>query len=176
MGVRGEPGRDGSDLDLGPVFDDMKEKFLTMQNNMQIQINNALSRMSVAAAYGASGGSAGGGSVNILQQDDVVFARPQDVANNSVLVFDQSLNKFNTVSLNSLVDAILAATKYTKLIDKAGDLTYIGEADPGTAESSATWRIARVDETLDPDLQITWADGTADFIKVWDDRATYTYS
>ena len=59
---------------------------------------------------------------------------------------------------------------------EAGDLTYIGEADPGTAESASTWRIARIDEALDPDLQITWADGTADFIKVWDDRAGYAYS
>ena len=171
-GKAGKKGIAGKDAEIEDIVEDFSDRFNKMQRDFQIRINDAITRM--AGTGGA--GTSGGGSVNILDNDDVVFTYPQDVSNNSVLVFDTSINKFVTLPLNGLVDAILAATKYTKLIDKVGDLTYIGEADPGTAESAATWRIARIDEALDPDLQITWADGTADFIKVWDDRATYTYS
>ena len=66
--------------------------------------------------------------------------------------------------------------QYTKLIDTEGTITYIGESVPGTANSSPTWRIRKVDETNDPDIDITWASGTSDLDKIWDDRATYGYS
>lgn len=66
--------------------------------------------------------------------------------------------------------------QFTKLIDTEGLITYIGEADPGTATSSATWRIKRITDNGGDDLDIEWADGTADFSKVWDDRLTFTYS
>ena len=49
-------------------------------------------------------------------------------------------------------------------------LLYVGEADPGTANSAAAWRIKRVTPT-----GVSWADGVATFTKVWDDRATFTY-
>lgn len=51
--------------------------------------------------------------------------------------------------------------------------TYIGQADPGTDVATALWRIKRVLEGTG--TSVNWADGTAAFDKVWDDRLTYTY-
>ena len=71
-------------------------------------------------------------------------------------------------------------TKVTKLIDDVNDdglLLYIGEADPNTATSAALWRIQRV--TIadgSDDIQVEWAGGTSAFDKVYDDRASYSYS
>jgi hypothetical protein len=56
-----------------------------------------------------------------------------------------------------------------------GTLKYIGEAQPGTTKSAAKWRIKLVDLT-DDDIEIVWADGTATFTKVWDDRLSYDYT
>ena len=60
-------------------------------------------------------------------------------------------------------------------MDEEGTFTYIGEADPGTTQGVALWRIKRVSEQPDGDLEILWANGSAAFDKIWTDRATYTY-
>lgn len=64
---------------------------------------------------------------------------------------------------------------YKKLIDETTttSVTYIGEAALGTAESSAGWRIKKIDETSG--VAITWS-GTGFDVK-WTERATVvTYS
>lgn len=67
--------------------------------------------------------------------------------------------------------------KYGKQLDRISDTVfYFGEADPGTSVASALWRIQLVTTQPDGDLSVQWADGTADFTKVWDDRLSYTYS
>ena len=53
--------------------------------------------------------------------------------------------------------------------------SYHGEAAPGTATSTAAWRIKLITTTGD-DLTVTWADGNSAFDNVWDDRASLTYS
>ena len=65
---------------------------------------------------------------------------------------------------------------YDKLIDEInseGDL-YVGEADPGTLETQAAWRIYLLDIT-GGDASKRYANGSAAFDKVWTDRAMYTY-
>lgn len=58
---------------------------------------------------------------------------------------------------------------------------YIGEALPGTQDSDAGWRIYRYGYVRDPvsgDMlsgTIRYANGNANFDKVWDDRASYEY-
>lgn len=69
-----------------------------------------------------------------------------------------------------------AATVYAKRVDVVGTITYIGEAVVGTLDAGSTWRISKLDATSTPDLSITWASGTAAFDKVWNDRASFTYS
>ena len=53
---------------------------------------------------------------------------------------------------------------------------YIGEAAPGTAVTSALWRIKKLGYSGTDATSITWADGNTNFDNVWDDRATLTYS
>ena len=66
---------------------------------------------------------------------------------------------------------------YDKLIDTVGNFKYIGEATPGTASSEANWRIKRVDlSDAGGDIEIVWAENTAEFIHTWDDRLTYEYA
>lgn len=67
---------------------------------------------------------------------------------------------------------------YTRLIDTDGNYKYVGEAIPGSEENKdqAVWRIKRSEWTDSDDWEILWAEGTAEFDKIWDDRATYTYS
>jgi hypothetical protein len=67
----------------------------------------------------------------------------------------------------------------TQVMDNnaSGQPIYIGEALPGSSKASALWRIKKV--TYDGNNFITdvqWADSTVDFVKVWNDRASYTYA
>lgn len=71
----------------------------------------------------------------------------------------------------------IAMKQYTLLLDEvSATVSYVGEAVPGALQADPVWRIKKLDESGAPELVITWADGTSDFDKVWDDRATYTYS
>ena len=66
-------------------------------------------------------------------------------------------------------------TQYQTLIDKASiTVTYVGYALPGTATSSALWRIIKIDKTSG--TKVTFADSVTSYTKVWDNRATYNYS
>lgn len=63
-----------------------------------------------------------------------------------------------------------------QIIDAASaTATYIGETLPGTATSSALWRIKKIDETSNP-TTILFADGNDKFDNVWDNRASLSYS
>ncbi|NOQ30266.1 MAG: hypothetical protein GQ570_03990 [Helicobacteraceae bacterium] len=55
---------------------------------------------------------------------------------------------------------------------------YKGEADPGALTSDPVWRIFRrkvLEVGDEADVSDKYADGSALFTKVWDDRASYTY-
>ncbi len=59
-------------------------------------------------------------------------------------------------------------------IKQSGTTTkYIGEAAPGTPASSASWRIKKYITTTG---EVTWANGNSEFDKVWNSRASYSYS
>ncbi len=62
-----------------------------------------------------------------------------------------------------------------RLDEVSATITYVGEADPGSAEASNVWRIKQL-EDLAPDLNITWASGTAGFEFAWTDRLVLTYA
>lgn len=70
---------------------------------------------------------------------------------------------------------------YNKEIDETvSDTIYIGEALPGTATSTAAWRIQRLIFTSGiggtEDISKTWADGNALFDNIWDNRLSLSYS
>jgi len=59
--------------------------------------------------------------------------------------------------------------------DKVASVTYIGKAAPGVAASAAEWQIQRLTEGgTTTDLE--WADGSADYKFIWDDREALSYS
>jgi YD repeat-containing protein len=53
---------------------------------------------------------------------------------------------------------------------------YVGEAQPGTSKGSPNWRIMKLDYDANNNLILKrFADGSKNFNKIWDNRATYTY-
>lgn len=61
--------------------------------------------------------------------------------------------------------------------DSSNNPVYIGEAIPGSSTSDSVWRIKKL--TADGSNNITsilWAEGTATFNKIWDNRTSYSYS
>lgn len=75
---------------------------------------------------------------------------------------------------DEIISALGGGAKIKK-IDEALPYTYIGEAAIGTATSSASWRIKRIDDTNDPDSTILYA-GTGAYDQVWDNRASLSYN
>ena len=65
-------------------------------------------------------------------------------------------------------------------IQTSGSVTtiYTGISSIGTANNSPHWQICKkvIDKTSNILISITWAQGTDDFINVWDNRASYSYS
>jgi len=59
-------------------------------------------------------------------------------------------------------------------LTESGSYTYIGTAPPGTAESAASWRCLRLDDSAG--LTITWADGDVEFDNVATDLTALSYS
>lgn len=59
-------------------------------------------------------------------------------------------------------------------VDVVDTIIYLGYADPGTATSSASWKIKRIDVTSG--AISTWADGNVLYDNVWDNRVSLSYS
>lgn len=69
-----------------------------------------------------------------------------------------------------------AQVDYAQVVDEASDtVTYIGKAEPGSAENAAVWQIKKI--TISGTETITtWADGDVQFNNIWDNRAGLTYA
>lgn len=73
--------------------------------------------------------------------------------------------------------AVDMGAKLSKRNDFVGDtIMYKGEAQPGSAESAAVWCISRIEFMPDGDVIEKFANGSAAYENVWDDRATLGYS
>lgn len=191
QGIPGEKGEKGEKGDPGTPAPDYREKFeealkrfneqLTENKNTvtanlekQIQqINRSLSTLG------------GGGSYKILDNADVDKTKLKDIVGDSILIYNPTKKKFVVESFQSIIDRLEVTVgaalevQYDKLVDEDPEngFTYVGEALPGTTKGQSTWRIKRIYEFgSDGDLDILWANGSADFDKIWNDRATYTYS
>ena len=184
QGPKGDQGPKGEDADITPLLEkvdqikgelekhiDLKsEKLNKLFNDFKIQINNMVSNK-------IGGSSSGGGSYSILDNRDVEMKRRSEIEGNSILVFNSDKQKFVSESLLEVIERIKVdlEVQYNKIIDVEGNITYIGEALPGTSNSDSTWRIKRI-ETIGDDIIIMWANGTADFVHSWNNRAIYTYN
>ncbi len=79
----------------------------------------------------------------------------------------------NTISYPFTKDDLQVQRTYTV----ANKVEYEGYARPGAATSAAEWQISKY--TYDGSnnlLAKQFADGTHDYIKIWDNRAGYSYS
>jgi hypothetical protein len=102
---------------------------------------------------------------------DVIFGTPND---GDVPIYDQAQDKLVMGAPAGVADV----APYAVRVDDVGgtpDVSYVGEADPGTTTAAAAWRIKRLtDDGID--ITIDWAAGDAQFDKIWDDRLSLTYS
>lgn len=163
-GQEGTPGRDVDAEEIKAYFED----FFTQQfGAIEQEFNKRLK------ALGIGGG--GGGSFKILDNADVEYTKLSNVPGKGILIFDENKMKFNVRSIDDFLIEAGADVKYDRLVDEDGVFTYIGDADPGSAKTAAAWRIKRVEDLGGGDQEIIYANGTADFVHIWDDRATLSY-
>lgn len=59
-------------------------------------------------------------------------------------------------------------------VQTSGNITYVGKAAPGTAQSAATWQAKSIDTSSG--VVVLWADGNAAFDNVATDLSSLTYS
>lgn len=137
--------------------------------------------------------------VNVIVQDEQVLVDVvEDIVNLTIQenIDVTVVDDVTTVAVQSdeyLIEVRDAITigeedmaRFAKEVDDQTDtgtgagFIYIGEADPGTATSSALWRIKRIEVVIDvggrEDLSTLWADGNASFDNIWDDRLSLSYS
>jgi len=166
-GKDGKDGKDGVDGKDGavPELEPYLKPHLDNLNRWRENVNKSL------ASIG------GGGSYGILENRDVEKKPLSAIADKALLVYNINKKKFVVTDLQEIFAEFQASNEpmYSRLIDVDGDTTYIGEALPGTALSSSTWRIKRIVND-NGDTTIMWAEGSADFGFVWNDRLTYTYN
>jgi len=106
--------------------------------------------------------SSGGGVTSIDDLSDVDTTTNAPVLGDT-LVFDGT-------------NWVTNLTQLIKEVDFVGTTTvYIGEAQPGTATSSAAWRVKRTVFTGD-DSETLFADGNTNFDNIWNNRASLSYS
>lgn len=207
QGPKGEAGKDGADADsneikeqINSLFEDAKSYLDSQQKSLQEQLDATqlqdLTKFKAELTKQVSdtiekhkkfvdtqistkwASSAGGGSVNILQMDDVEFKKRHQVEGDAILIFDETKKKFVSESFNDIIERLQVGmeVQYDRLVDTDGDYVYIGEATPGSARDAAAWRIKRVYEFAGEDIEIIWANNTANTELVWNDRATYEYN
>lgn len=72
----------------------------------------------------------------------------------------------------------IIVTEYTMAIayDASDNPEYVGEAPPGTATSTAKWRIKKITWSGSLATNVEWADGDTKFDNIWDDRPSLSYS
>lgn len=56
------------------------------------------------------------------------------------------------------------------------NVTYIGNATPGTDATASLWQIKRIDGTITDYTTILFADGDANYDNSWSSRGTLSYS
>ena len=187
-GERGETGPQGIQGEAGPDYKEKFEEALKQFNEQLVEnrdtVNSNLEKQ-IQQINRSLSTLGGGGSYKILDNADVDKTRLSSIVGDSILIYNPTKKKFVVESFQSIIDRLeitvgaALEVQYDKLVDEvpADNYTYVGEAVPGTTKSQALWRIKRVFEATDDcDLEILWANGTADFDKTWNDRATYTYN
>lgn len=97
-----------------------------------------------------------------------------NASNDNIAISDGT----NTLEINpdGSLNAQTVVAQYALRLDDTStpNITYVGEANVGSLDSSAVWRIKQIDETTG--LVIKWADGNANFDNNWNNRTSLTYT
>lgn len=166
-GSPGKPGKAGRDGVDGPSLESVMQAVLGSDEFRKL-IEKEIGKQTLGALVG-------GGEGRTRVQDlpgykDATAGQIFGVHSNKTAGF------YDPETLGIISGGGSEAVQYTKLIDTVGDFKYIGEADPGSAESSAVWRIQRVEFLSGDDIEIKWAGGNADFDNAWTNRLSESYS
>jgi hypothetical protein len=115
--------------------------------------------------------------VAILEHPDIVelgstlITAPQ---NNDVLTYESSTGLWKNKPSGPIPEGDEVLAKRVNFIGE--DIIYKGEAPVGTLDAASFWRIRKILIAVDGDVTETWANGNANYDKVWNDHASYTYS
>jgi hypothetical protein len=69
---------------------------------------------------------------------------------------------------------VASSSSYAIKLTVVGSVTYVGQAAPGSPQSSPVWQAKKIDETSG--LVLTWADGNANFDNIATDLTSLSYS
>lgn len=111
---------------------------------------------------------------SVIRETHIVSVTNDDT---SVVVVEAGKNFIEVVAAGPQGPAGIGAEEemFDMEIDSSNPAAvYIGYAQPGTAKATAGWRIKRVSDS-GTSVSVEWAGGTADFVNIWNDRASYTY-
>jgi hypothetical protein len=99
-------------------------------------------------------------------------------ANNSGIIsgnVNQNISGVDPWPVTGSVTIAGASPDFALVFDNAATpILYLGIANPGTAQSAASWRICKIDTTTG--VVITWAGGSTNFSSVWANRLSLSYS
>ena len=74
-------------------------------------------------------------------------------------------------------DEIIKGSLTVRIDYSDGNITYVGYAVPGSSEDEAKWQIRKFEYDASGNLiAVKFAEGTVGFDKIWNNRASYTYS
>lgn len=84
-------------------------------------------------------------------------------------------NQLTEIATLESIDQKLGSDYVVQKDEASATEIYFGYANPGTATSSASWKIKKM--TIDgSDFNVKFADGNSNFDNTWDNRASLSYS
>lgn len=90
--------------------------------------------------------------------------------------FGALIKAFDESTLSLRTNSVSSAASYITVVDEVDSNTsYVGEAMPGTATTSPSWRIFKLTTSGSVTSKI-YADGDTNFDNIWSLRASLSYS
>ena len=138
-------------------------------NNEGIVVDSTNPLPVTMSGGGASGGATSDNQVTMIAQlDDLIASTDLQTGNLSNIS-----DKANAI-LSELQNDISDKRLTVRLDEVSDTLFYVGKALIGSVDSDSTWQIVRY-TTTGSILKSEYANGSEEFNRVWNDRATLTY-
>ena len=151
-----------------------EEKLANVVKKLQSDISNLKKQLDAKPNVASGFGGAGSGEVRILRMDDL---DKTGLVDGAVMTYSAALNKivFTTPTGGTATDETMP---FAKRIDFITDNElYKAEAPVGSLETDPVWRIRKITiSPVDSDIVEVWAEGNANYDKIWSAHLTYNYS